>query len=69
MSASDTVWGAWRDSDIRSWLVEHGHISSEEKANKMGRSELVKMIDSKSVYVYLLFEHIVNRLTVSRQVY
>lgn len=57
-NASDTFWGAWSDSDIRSWLIEHGYMKSDAQAR---RDELVKMINDKCV---LLFIYIITCLHV-----
>lgn len=43
-NAVDTVWGGWKDSDIRSWLVEHGYLRSDAQVK---RDEMVKLINSK----------------------
>ena len=46
-TAKDTVWDSWRDSDIRTWLVENNYVKSQEKASKMTRKELVTLINNK----------------------
>ncbi|KAI6167590.1 hypothetical protein EDD17DRAFT_1750948 [Pisolithus thermaeus] len=46
LSASDSIWGAWRDADIREWLTEHGYID-ERTAPRKTRDELVNLINSK----------------------
>ncbi|KAI6118142.1 hypothetical protein F5141DRAFT_1096416 [Pisolithus sp. B1] len=38
LSASDSIWGAWRDTDIREWLTEHGYID-ERTAPRKTRDE------------------------------
>ncbi|KAI6126280.1 hypothetical protein EDD16DRAFT_1553426 [Pisolithus croceorrhizus] len=32
LSASDSIWGAWRDADIREWLTEHGYADASAKS-------------------------------------
>lgn len=44
LSVSDSVWGAWTDSDIRQWLSEHGH---EERSEVKRRNDLVDLINHK----------------------
>lgn len=44
--ARDTVWSAWGDSDMRTWLVEHGYIDDRTAAGKK-RDELVKLMQEK----------------------
>ena len=41
------MWDSWRDSDIRTWLVENNYVKSQEKASKMTRKEIVTLINSK----------------------
>jgi hypothetical protein len=43
-SASDTIWGAWSDSDMRNWLIENGYLRSGAQVK---RDELVKAINDK----------------------
>ncbi len=43
-SAVDTVWGGWKDSDIRSWLIDHGYLRSDAQVQ---RDELVKLMNAK----------------------
>jgi hypothetical protein len=43
-NAADTFWSAWSESDIRSWLINHGYLKSDAQAR---RDELVKMINDK----------------------
>lgn len=47
-SASDSVWDAWNDSDIRRWLSEHGYTDDRTVAQKK-RDELVSLIDKQFV--------------------
>ena len=47
-SATDSVWAAWNDSDIRRWLSEHGYIDDRTALQKK-RDELVNLIDKKCV--------------------
>lgn len=48
-NAEDTLWSAWPDQQIRDWLVNNGHIKS---SSKMKRKEMVKLINSKYVYIF-----------------
>ena len=43
-TAQDTVWSSWSDSDLRSYLIEHGYLKSDEQKK---REELVNLISSK----------------------
>jgi len=43
-SAQDTIWGGWKDSDIRDWLIEHGYLRSDAQVK---RDELLKLINDK----------------------
>lgn len=43
-AATDTIWGSWKDSDIREWLIEHGYLRSDAQVK---RDELVKLMDAK----------------------
>lgn len=43
-NATDIFWSAWSESDIRSWLINHGYLRSDAQAR---RDELVKMINDK----------------------
>jgi Putative nuclear envelope organisation protein len=43
-SASDTIWGAWSESDMRNWLIENGYLRSGAQVK---RDELVKAINDK----------------------
>jgi hypothetical protein len=43
-SASDTIWGAWSDSDMRSWLIQNGYLRSDAQVK---RDELIKAINDK----------------------
>jgi hypothetical protein len=47
-SASDSIWGAWSDSDMRQWLSEHGYVDDRTAVQKK-RDELVKLMDKKCV--------------------
>jgi hypothetical protein len=44
--ASDTIWAAWSDSQIRDWLVENGYMRSDAQVK---RDELVDAINAKCV--------------------
>ena len=44
MYAHDTAWAAWRDSDMRSWLVYHRYLRSDAQKT---RDELVKLMQDK----------------------
>ena len=44
MYAHDTAWAAWRDSDMRSWLVYHRYLRSDAQKT---RGELVKLMQEK----------------------
>ena len=41
-SSADKVWDTWSDSDLKSWLVEHGLLESDAQKK---RDELVKMVE------------------------
>ena len=43
-NAADTMWGAWSDSDMRAWLIEHGYLKSDAQVK---RDELVKLMNNK----------------------
>lgn len=47
INAKDTVWAGWRDSDMRSWLIEHGYMRSDSAEKK--RDELVALMHDKWV--------------------
>ena len=32
--AKSTVFGSWYESDMRSWLVEHGYLKSDAQAKR-----------------------------------
>jgi hypothetical protein len=32
--AKDTIWSSWKDSEMRDWLVSHGHLKSEAKTKR-----------------------------------
>ena len=40
----DTAWAAWRVSDMRSWLIDHGHLRFIVEKT---RYELVKLMQDK----------------------
>lgn len=42
--AYDTTWGAWKDSDMHQWLVEHGYLRSDAQKT---RDELIKLMQDK----------------------
>ena len=44
MYAHNTAWAAWRDSDMRSWLVYHRYLRSDAQKT---RGELVKLMQDK----------------------
>lgn len=44
VNAKDTVWGAWRESDMREWLIEHDYIRSDAQKT---RDELIAMMNDK----------------------
>jgi hypothetical protein len=33
-NAKNTAWASWKDSDMRDWLVNHGHIKANVKAQR-----------------------------------
>lgn len=43
-NAKDTVWGSWRDSDMKEWLIEHGYLKSDVQKT---RDELVALMSDK----------------------
>ena len=43
-SASDTIWTGWSDSDLRSWLINHGYLRSDAQVK---RDDLVKLMNAK----------------------
>lgn len=44
ISANDTFWNAWSDSQIHSWLIDHGYLRSDAQVQ---RDELVKLANEK----------------------
>jgi Putative nuclear envelope organisation protein len=46
LSATNTVWDAWTESEMRAWLIEHGYMRSDAQVK---RDELVQLINSKCV--------------------
>jgi hypothetical protein len=46
LSATNTVWDAWTESEIRAWLIEHGYLRSDAQVE---HDELVEMINAKCV--------------------
>jgi hypothetical protein len=44
LSATNTFWDAWTESELRAWLIEHGYLRTEAQVK---RDELVKLINSK----------------------
>ena len=42
--AYDTTWGAWKDSDMHQWLIEHGYLRSDAQRT---RDELIKLMQDK----------------------
>jgi Putative nuclear envelope organisation protein len=46
LSATNTVWDAWTESEMRAWLIEHGYMRSDAQVK---RDELVELINSKCV--------------------
>ena len=46
VNTKDTIWGAWGDSDMRKWLVEHKYIDERNAAQKK-RDELVALMGEK----------------------
>ena len=45
-AASDTVYGGWKDSEMRAWLIENGYMRSDAQVK---RDELVALMASKYV--------------------
>ena len=39
--AQDVTWGAWTDSDMRAWLIDHGYLRSDAQKK---RDDLVKLM-------------------------
>lgn len=44
MNARDSVWGAWRDSDMRDWLIKNGYMKSNAQKT---REELETLMHEK----------------------
>ena len=44
VNAHDTVWGAWTDSQMREWLIEHGYLRTDAQKT---RDELIKLMNQK----------------------
>ena len=42
--ASDTIFGGWKESDMRAWLVEHGYIKSDAQIQ---RDKLLNLMNAK----------------------
>lgn len=42
--AYDTTWAAWKDSDMRSWLLDHGYIRSDAQKT---HDDLIKLMQDK----------------------
>jgi len=51
LTATNTVWDAWTESEIRAWLIEHGYMRSDAQVK---RDELVKLINDKCVLFLFL---------------
>lgn len=49
LSAADSVWDTWSDSDIHEWLVSRGYLD-ERTASEKKRDDLVNLINSKYVF-------------------
>jgi hypothetical protein len=43
-NAKSTIWGSWRDSDMRDWLIEHGYLKSDAQKT---RDDLVAAMHEK----------------------
>lgn len=43
-TASSTVWSAWTDSAMRTWLIDNGYLRTDAQVK---RDELVKLMNSK----------------------
>lgn len=39
-TAKSTVWSAWKDSDMRDWLVNNGYLKSDAQAKRDDVSRL-----------------------------
>jgi hypothetical protein len=46
ISANDTFWSSWSDSQIRNWLIDHGYLRSDAQVK---RDELVKLANERYV--------------------
>jgi len=46
LAASNTIWDAWTESEIRAWLIEHGYMRTDAQVK---RDELVGLINAKCV--------------------
>lgn len=48
---SDDVWSTWSDSELKSWLVKHGYVKSNQQIN---REKMLKLVECVSAQFYLL---------------
>jgi len=44
LNAKNTAWGAWSDSQMREWLIEHGYLRSDAQVK---RDQLVNLMSEK----------------------
>ncbi|KAG8734405.1 hypothetical protein FRC12_018541 [Ceratobasidium sp. 428] len=44
MSAKNTAWDGWTESEMREWLITHGYLKTKSQAK---RDELVKLMNKK----------------------
>ena len=60
-NVNDNVWGAWGDSELKAWLVEHNVIKSDAQ---LTRDKLIKLMQ----YVFSAW-HLVILLNLGRENY
>ena len=46
-TAQDTVWSSWSDSDLRSYLIEHGYLKSDEQKKREEEERIRREAEEK----------------------